>query len=703
MSQTTRSVTWSPKDAARLPDWASGGCALIERLRQSGALAKVGERLRITRQGGYAGLDMFLFLLYFFCSGESGIRPFWRSACGFSEQLAAFAGRTKLPSPAAMSRAFKSVRVEDIRPLATWLLTEAAGAGEVLRHPSVLTRDARGQAWHVFHFDPTVTAIHQRPLPEGTDLPEPRRRAEEMSAPGFRGRKRGNRCFRRGGLSHAGSGLWLQAVLSRGNGERRPDLEGAADVVVATCKQIDHPLERALLVMDGEFAAVPTYSALRARKLPFITRFTRYEILDQPAVRQQLREATWLAVEDDRSGPRRSAIDLGIVTVQAGDQTRREDGTPFEPLSLRIVASRYVRSGEADHGRVLDGWQYELFVVDAAPEEWPAPEAVTQFFARTAVESRFAQEDREFQLDRKFSCHLPGQELACLIGLLCWNLHVVRGFELAPPPTDLGAPPARQATVDARATDAPMPPAAEPAEPLPAEPAEIDEARTRLLARIDWAPWRAKNPGWEWSAETGAVVCPNKQPLQLVGVSLPTLQPPAGARMFFRGRTGACEGCPFRPDCTRSQSEPFSKALGIGVDAAHAAELKETFLGKRVRRPSARPRRAKNVLAITMASPDPVAGPHAVTDAGFLPAEARTLFRDAARDLSVRVVVEIPRRSKGPVLLAPSRAHRQHRRKTWAENLARYSLPDGSCVQVEYSGGLAAQTLLNRSARATTT
>ena len=38
------------------------------------------------------------------------------------------------------------------------------------------------------------------------------------------------------------------------------------------------------------------------------------------------------------------------------------------------------------------------------------------------------------ELDRLFSHHLPGQELAVLVGQLVWNLRICRGFEMDPPP-----------------------------------------------------------------------------------------------------------------------------------------------------------------------------------------------------------------------------------------------------------------------------
>jgi len=165
-----------------------------------------------------------------------------------------------------------------------------------------------------------------------------------------------------------------------------------------------------------------------------MTRLTRGEMFDQHEVLDTLRNGRWDMVPDSMSGPRRSALDLGTVTIRPGLDTRKADGTQYEPVDVRVVVSRFPQTGKATHGRVIDGWQYEMFVVDPGADAFPAPEAVAMFFGRAGQENRFAQEDREAGLDRIFSYYLPGQEFATSIGLWVWNLRVVRGFELAPPP-----------------------------------------------------------------------------------------------------------------------------------------------------------------------------------------------------------------------------------------------------------------------------
>ena len=81
------------------------------------------------------------------------------------------------------------------------------------------------------------------------------------------------------------------------------------------------------------------------------------------------------SVPDSRSGPQRAACDLGMLSVHADRKSKRADGTAYEPVTIRIVASRYPRSGTANRGRVIDGWQVELYAVDAEADAWPAPDA----------------------------------------------------------------------------------------------------------------------------------------------------------------------------------------------------------------------------------------------------------------------------------------------------------------------------------------
>lgn len=702
MARPTRPVTWRERETDRLPDWAASGFTLVRDLERRGVLEALSERVRIRREGGYAGIDIVLVLLYYFASGlDGGLRKFWEQASPHGVQLAAVAERRRLASPASVSRALEAVEFERVRPLATWFLAEAAGVDDVLRHPAVQHYDANGEGWHVFDFDPTVTTLRHRALPVGDDLPEARRRSAETAEAGYSGRKRGDVQFRRATIQHAGSGLWLGAELRPGNGERRVELRAALTTISSTCRRLGVPLGRALLRMDGEFGSVPYFAVCREQGVPFITRLNRLELLDDPAVRRRLVEGTWTLVADDRSGVRRSAMDLGTVTVSPGRDTLRDDGSPYEPVHVRVVVSRYPRNGEAEHGRVIEGWQYELFAVDVPAEAWPAEEAVAAYFGRCGQENRFAQEDRELGLDRILSYHLPGQELATLVGLMVWNQRVARGFELAAPPDAKPALVARNAEIDTRPVppatlpeqepgSAAPPPASAPATP-PARPPREEVARR--LSALDWELLLAKRPNWAYDQDTGVLHCPEGKVLSLTCIDVPRL---GGLRFIFRGAVGACEVCPRRPGCFTSEVARRPKMVNFTVDRVALGEGASgdsspnppSIPCPSAPRPRHNARRNERIhlddhSPLTPASP----GMNSVHTPRFLPAEARRQLHRGALGLTVFVKVALPDPPiPHPALLARSVAHRQHRRCTWQEHLDRYALPAGSRVSLTVAG-----------------
>jgi hypothetical protein len=668
---------------------------------------------------------MLFFLLYFSSKGEVGLRKFWDTVRPCKRNVAAIAGRKQLASPASVSRALSAVEPGLLRPAAEWLLSEGAGIDEVLRHPAVQTYDARGEGWQVFDFDPTVTTLRHRALPEGEDLPVARRRSVRTAAPGYSGRKRGDVQFRRGTLQHAGSSAWLQVMLGPGNGDGRAELAAALEVVVRTCKRLEHPLARSLLRMDGAFGWVPYLAACRAQGVPFVTRLTRPEMFEQPEVLRRLREGTWGLVPDSLSGPRRSALDLGVVTLPPGRDTHQEDGTPYAPVTVRVVVSRYPRADKAEHGRLLDGWQYEMFVVDVAAEALPAPEAVALYFGRAGQENRFAQEDREAGLDRIFSYHLPGQELAVVAGLWVWNLRLVRGFELAPPPVIRPAQEPYVATVDDRDLTAPpnLPAEQRPSHELPAAPApgpdgtptpaasaSVESTATSAapalatgvdellgeLRRLDWSQMLSKHPGWSFDTATGHLRCKDGRELVLTTVRRGEHATDRTNIIFCRPAWG-CVSCDPRSGCMRSADLRTAKHIELSVPTSTAVRLRELLRARRqacnqntASPPEKRPRTSFPIAPLT-----PVLAVLAVLPSLFLPAIARRLLRDAASGLLVAVTVTAPPSRPRPVLLAESVAHKQHRRKTWKQNLERYALEPDAAVQIEITGSNELRRLLS--------
>ena len=435
-------------------------------------------------------------------------------------------------SPSSLSRALGSVETDLLREQALWLLSGFAGLDELLRHPAMQTYDATGKGWHVFDYDPTVTTLRHRALPTGGDLPEPRRRSEDTGAPGYSGRKRGDIPCRRCTTQHAGSSVWIHAHMSPGNGDTLADLERSLDSIVQTCERLEHPLSAARVRMDGEHGNVPCYLACRERGVPFITRLNRMKLLGDDEVLAALRSARGSRVADSGSGPRRAAADLSVMTIAPGKRALRDDGSSYESVTVRVVASIFPNSGKAGRGRIIDGWQVELFAADVPAHAWPAPEVVTAYYGRNSEENRFAQEDRELGLDRIIRYHLPGQDLATLVGLSVWNLRVVQGFGLDSPRAERPVERLRQAIDDDR-----VPPT------WPRDPVLLER-----LAELDGERILARRPGWTWDATTGEVVCPDGRALKLTTVRRASHARGRTGIIFVRP-TGGCAECSSREGC----------------------------------------------------------------------------------------------------------------------------------------------------------
>jgi len=662
MSREPVEVTYDSPDDSRIPDPLTEGASLLMELRQRGILAAVGKRLHIRRQGGYCGLDVWLtLLLYFTASPGKGIRMFWEETLRpHMLQLAALAGRRSLPASASLSRALDAVEPELLRESSTWLLTGAPEVDEVLRHPSVQMVDAQGHGWHGYDLDPTVATLRHRALPVDDDLPVPRRSSKDTGAPGHSGRKRGDIQFRRITVQHSGSSVWVHAHLSPGNGEGISDFERALDTVLETGERLGQRLDRTLLRMDGEFGNVPWFTACRERRIPFITRLNRPKLYEDPEVLDRLRSATWYSVPDSLSGPRRAAADIGFLTVPAGQRTRRPDGERYAPVTIRVVASIFPNDGTAKRGRTIDGWQVELFAVDLPADAWPAPDAVAAYYGRIAQENRFGQEDRELGLDRIISYHLPGQELATLVGLSLWNLRLARGFAMETPPHELPVQTIRNLQADERIP-----------EHWPRDPVIRD-----LLAKLDWSAMLAQRPNWQWDDVSGVLRCSDGREL-----SLTTARSSENAKgrtgIIFRRNIGGCEDCPDRPPCLRSERQETSKHLEISIPTPIAEKLCQRLVSTRGK--TVRPRRIEPIRD----SP----GPLMASESLFLPARARQTFAAVFHGATLRIHVERPQAAQRPPhLVAVDVAHRQRRRLTWDQNVDRYAAPAGTKVRVEVAG-----------------
>jgi hypothetical protein len=497
-----------------LPRELRAGALLIEQLQSAGWLDQAATRFFIARRPGYVALDGMLFLLYFISAGPvlGGLRGFYEMHREWADALGAIGGRARLMSSAALSRLLGSADPKELAKAGRWWLLHASGALGLLQHPSVLTRDSRGGAWHVFDFDPSRQAFRQRALPEGADLPPGSRRLEKLAAPGHRGRKRGEVVCNEGLLIHNGAGVWLDATVQRGNGDARAQFASALLAVVETCDALGCVPSQALLRTDGQFGSVPALSAAEAAGVAYLTRLARYGLLDTPEVRARLNEARWVRVPDSGSGPVRHAADLGEVALPAGEATRREDGSSYAPVVVRVVVSRYTPAEPASKdgvGFAVGEEIFELFgSLRLSQDQWPPEAVVAAYYGRISQENRFAQLDREFGAEMVWARSLGGQLLALLMVLFVWNTRIVQGVKESPPLPPSGAQSPRPEDVPPELPHLSLPPQPDSpgAPPLPpstsslSPEAEADDSGSLLaaLAAAGLASAAARHAGWTW-------------------------------------------------------------------------------------------------------------------------------------------------------------------------------------------------------------
>ena len=694
MSDSTVIVDFKEKDSTQLPERFHEGVALLLALKQAGNLDAIKESFRIRREGGFSGFDIFLFLLYTFASEQLPcIGSFARKAKDYKPQLAAIAERSSLPSAASVSRALAQAESSLINEPMNQMLVEYSGALQVISHPVCQTYDAMGKGWHIFDFDPTVTTLRQRALPQSPELPQPQRRSQHLKS-GYKGRKRGDVQLKRATLQHHGSGAWIGAWYDTGNGNARKEISLALEAIQKTCLQLPQPCERVLIRADGEFGTIPCLTACQQANIHIITRLTRPSWFKKEAFLKEISEMTWKPVPDSKSGPKREAVDLGWTVLQAASTTLQDDGTPFEPLEVRVVLSRFKPKGKSSSGTKVKGWQFELFVTTVKACDWPAEEVVCAYFGRTAEENRFMQEDRELNLDHIFSYHIPGQELAVQIGLFVWNMRISLGFSMNPPPYVIPVqpdPPQHEEPDQPDPAEKRKPASKE--EPLQKEKAHL----TSFLNKQDWAALLKRRSGWTWDPLKGKLLCPTGHPMTLSSVT--EEGPKDHVKGYFRGSLGMCDGCPNLSQCYQRRSNAPTKVASFLFPSGAVSELKSLLAAASPRYRS----RSGNVRIKQKGSDSPLVfrpsgapGSKPIHHSLFLPANARQLLRSGIESLNVFVEVHqgSHRASPSHPLIANSIAERRHQRKSWAEHLARYALVPGSLIHITLTGAASLRPLL---------
>ncbi len=569
--------------AVQLPPEYNEYVAMSLSLKSSGLWDWLQTLVLAGRAGAYELCDVVAVLIAFFSHRDkvSALGDFLKRSRVYGPELAAVMDRCDWMSQPAMSRALSRVDQGLARKVSEHLLFESAR--EVLGHEYVQSTgqlDGKGEGWRVFHWDVTVTPLRRRALPNDEQLPEPQRHGDRIAAPGYPGRKRADTQLSRSTVSDATSALWLHADIEPGNGHLSNQLHLAAHSIKQILKQQPKQAARSVVICDGVSGGLPQSHVLREHGLLFVTRYGRYELLEQSDVLQALEQGSWLPVQDSKSGPKREAISLGTRSLPGG-------------LDVTVIVSRRPLPRSGKHrgaGKIIGSWVYELYLTDLPAERWAGNDVVTLYYGRTAIENRFAAEDRDFGLDRIFSYEGPGQLLAVSVALMVWNQRFARGCHDLPsgsadratqrtrPTTD--APPAKHATTQAHSTtrldsttvssEHELPVDHALSQALPLAQVSLPTSAGSSMAQIAQAAkgWCLKHPSWKYDDETSALLCPKNQRLRL-STHRPTSLGHVAAR--FRARKNTCSLCPQRNQCSpRATKRRFAKEVNIALNATES-------------------------------------------------------------------------------------------------------------------------------------
>src|SRR5712691_4562158 len=230
--QTSLIIQASAEPLPAVPVWFGEVVLIVEHLRKQGMLAAISEGVRFARRrfGRYEVIDFLAVLFGYAISGERTLESFYERLQPFAVPFMALFGRDQLPARSTLSRFLAALTEAPVEALRTLCLDDllsrplSHNANDSDQRQTGGLLDRAGNSWVVFDIDGTREAARQRALPQAEGLPPPFRRLNDVCAPGYTGRKRGEIVRTRTVVSQAHSYHWLGSFGNRGNGRYLEEL-----------------------------------------------------------------------------------------------------------------------------------------------------------------------------------------------------------------------------------------------------------------------------------------------------------------------------------------------------------------------------------------------------------------------------------------------------------------------------------------------
>src|SRR5438270_11094886 len=279
-------IQTSAESVPSTPSWFEEVALMAAHLRKQGVLSKIGERVRFARRrfGHYEVIDFLAVLFGYAISGERTLEAFYQRLQPFAGPFMALFERDQLPARSTLSRFLAALTPEPVEALRTLFLDDLESRPLPTDSNEKQTGglvDRAGNTWVVFDIDGTREAARQRALPQTEDLPAPFRRLDDVCAPGYTGRKRGQVVRTRTVISQAHTCQWLGTFGNRGNGLYRTELPQALSAIGRYLASHHLSQEQALLRFDGQYGTGAVIADLAG--FLFVIRGKDYTVLDHHA------------------------------------------------------------------------------------------------------------------------------------------------------------------------------------------------------------------------------------------------------------------------------------------------------------------------------------------------------------------------------------------------------------------------------------
>ncbi len=421
LAERSVNIQTTSQPAPSTPCWFGEVVLIVEYLRKHGLLTTISDGVRFARRrfGNYEMIDFLAVLFGYARSFERTLEAFYQSLQPFAGPFMALFERDRLPSRSALSRFLAALTEEPVEALLTLFLDDLLSRPLAHEEQTGSLVDRIGGEWVVFDLDGTREAACQRALPQTEELPPPFRRLDDVCAPGYTGRKRGQVVRTRTTISQAHTFQWLGSFGNRGNGRYREELRQGLAAIRRYLAAHQLSQEHTLLRLDGQYGTGAVLADLSG--FAFVARGKEYAVLDHPLVQARLH----LSPEQFQSRPEsqivRNLYDCPEIPVE-----------PAGVLCRVVLATHPATKKKSPVGATRAGVVYELFFTTLPQQAFTASDVVELYLHRGAFEPALADEDNEQDPDRWCSHSAWGQEYWQIVAQWIWNIRLELGHQLHP-------------------------------------------------------------------------------------------------------------------------------------------------------------------------------------------------------------------------------------------------------------------------------